>query len=305
MQTKEPDTMTLISIVIPVKNDPHIEKTLEALQRIRKPARTEIIVVDASSGSLDHIHKQFPSVRWIHFKSKQKHSYTFSEQMNAGLKAVRGDYIALIDADCIPQSTWLVELFKPIKNLHQSYVTGMVRSSGKPTTYDPHWQGIPDGSYRDEAGSANSLFSRELLQTVGYYDEHFAAGSDIDFSWRAIRKGYKIYYAKRAVLYDDWGTFAQERSRAIRYGRARVQLYRKHPHRLPNLLKQERTILIYPLFLLGLPIAIWFPWYLLLLLIPLAKNYKRQPFRFLVLNLLYGWGTLLGCARALAGCKRL
>ena len=91
----------MISIIIPVKNDRRIEITIKDLLKIPKPEKTEIIVVDASEGNLDDIKKKFPKVRWIYFHNKTGKKYTFTEQINLGLKNIRGDLIAFI-ADKLP-----------------------------------------------------------------------------------------------------------------------------------------------------------------------------------------------------------
>jgi hypothetical protein len=45
----------MISIIIAVKNDIRIDKTLEELVKIPRPEKTEILVIDASEGNLDEI----------------------------------------------------------------------------------------------------------------------------------------------------------------------------------------------------------------------------------------------------------
>ena len=45
---------------------------------------------------------------------------------------------------------------------------------------------------------------------VGYFDERFNYGSDMDFCWRAIKEGYKIRRNEKACLYHEWGNLKQE-----------------------------------------------------------------------------------------------
>src|SRR3989344_7095487 len=116
----------MISIIIPVKNDRKIEGTLKSIEKIKKPQKTEIIVVDASKKeTLLDIRQKFPKVRWIYYDNKTGKKITIPEQRNLGIKKCKGDLIAFIDADCIPDKNWLVELYSCIEE-DEEYVTGKV-----------------------------------------------------------------------------------------------------------------------------------------------------------------------------------
>jgi len=280
----------MISIIIPVKNDRKIDNLLLSLKGISKPEKTEILVIDASKGTLDDIKERFPEVSWIYFNRKSNKTYTFTEQINDGLHKIKGNIIVFIDADCIPKKDWLVELTKPIINNKENYVTGRVASFKGKSFHDDTWDRA--NKYRQDAGSANSAFSKKILLDIGYYDENFEAGSDIDFSWRAIDAGYKILHNPRAVIVDDWGDLKQEIKRAIRYGEARVLLYKKHPNRWKNLFGYQADTIIFPLFILFLPFTLIIPFYPLFLLIPLIRSRKNEPFKKLLFDLSHGLGIL-------------
>ena len=46
--------------------------------------------------------------------------------------------------------------------------------------------------YLNECPTINLAFRREAFDAVGGFDEAFAYGSDVDFSWRLIDAGYRI-----------------------------------------------------------------------------------------------------------------
>lgn len=287
----------MISIIIPVKNDKRIEKTLKKLEKIPKPEKTEILVVDASEGKLDAIKKKFPTVRWVYFYNKTDKNYTLPEQRNLGLKKARGDLIAFIDADCIPTQNWLINLTKPIREEGEDYVTGLVKPLGGPSVYDIEWEKAAKRKYRNVAGTANTIFKRKILSEVGYFDEDFEYGEDSDFTWRVIDAGYKIRYNKEAVIFDYFGNLKQRIRRSINYGIARVRLYKKHPDKWRNLFGYSADTWIYPVYILLLPITFFWPYYLLFLLIPLTRNLltkslRKKPIEKIFLDLIFGLGVL-------------
>jgi cellulose synthase/poly-beta-1,6-N-acetylglucosamine synthase-like glycosyltransferase len=206
------------------------------------------------------------------------------------LHAAQGQIIAFIDADCIPENDWLVELTSPIINNKENYVSGCVKSVNGKSFHDGTW--LRAKKYRQDAGSANSAFNKKVLLDIGYYDENFEAGSDIDFSWRAIDAGYKILYNPRAVILDDWGNLKQEIKRAFRYGEARILLYKKHPGRWRNIFSYHADTIIFPLFILFLPLTLFIPYYPILLIVPLIRSRKREPFKKLLFDLSHGLGVL-------------
>jgi hypothetical protein len=76
------------------------------------------------------------------------------------------------------------------------------------------------------------------------------------------------------------------------YGKARARLYRKHRARRRSILRSDPIAVVYPLFLLGLPLTLIFPCYPLLLLIPAWRNRSEGVIRVLVDHLWFGAGVL-------------
>ena len=282
----------MISIIIAVKNDRRIDKTLEELVKIPRPEKTEILVIDASEGNLDEIKKKFPSIRWIYFRNQTGKKRTFVEQINLGSEKARGDILAYIDSDCIPTRDWLFNLIKPIREEEEDIVAGRIKSVGGRTTWDVGREKLDSKKYITECPTMNMAINASILDKIGPRDESFNFGSDIDFTWRATDLGYKIRYNKNAVIYHDWGNFRQEIKRNFWYGEGRARLYKKHPHRWKNLFGYDIIVLIYPLYIIFLPLTFFWPYYPLLILVPIIKNIKRQPLKVPFLHLIYGFGVL-------------
>jgi len=281
-----------VSIVIINKNDRLIADTLQALQTVRKPLPCEVVVVDASEGRLDDIAQQFPGVVWIPFASKTGRRFTIPEQRNTGVASATGDLIAFTDASCIPNEDWLEKLLAPILSGEERLVAGSTISRGAGTIHDQNRDLRAGQKYLTECPTINLAFSREAFEKIGGFDERFDYGSDVDFSWRATDLGYKVRYVPEAIVAHDWGKTSDDAKRAYRYGIARARLYKKHPHRYKQLFGHDITVLIYPLFILGLPLTFWFWPYPFLVIIPLLRNIRQQPFKVLIKHLIYGAGSL-------------
>lgn len=274
----------MISIIIPTKNDLDLDKTLKSVTNTKKPEKTEIIVVDASKKEiLLNIKEKFPKVRWFYYKNKDGKKRTFVEQLNLGTRKAKGDILVFVDGGCIVDKDWLFELTKPLIKEKEDFVLGFVKPIGK-----SHHDLEKKSMYLDSCGTTNTAIKRDVVLRVGERDVRFSYGSDIDFSWRAIDLGYKIRYVPNAVMYHNWGDFKQEVKRSKNYGIAKARLYKKHKSRSLNFNFSNMQTLSYPLFILGLPITLFWKYYPLLLIIPFIKDLNKNPFKTLTLNLIFG-----------------
>lgn len=268
----------MISIVIISKDEASLDGTLTAVTSQVKPLgeSAEVIVVDASDHRLDCVRlRHEEQVRWVRFDQPPGITVTIPHQRNVGVHEAKGEVIVFIDAACEPEPDWLTRLVAPIlQGEHVS--TGRVllpRGSNGQKRIDRLIEEQTRGSdYLRQCGSANTAFRRQVFDAIGGYDEGFAYGSDTDFSWRVKDAGYRIRWVPDAVIRHDWGTWRRQLRRHYVYGKARVRLYRKHRVRLRHVLRHDFVVVAYPIFLLGLPLTIVFPFYPALLLIPAWRN---------------------------------
>lgn len=284
----------MISVVVISKDEAELDETLSDVERevssLAQPG--EIVVVDASSGRLDYIRQRHEAaVRWLDFQQPPGVRVTIPHQRNVGVRAARGDIIVFTDAACRPREEWLARLVAPLREEENvvSGITGDPRGLGR---YELTAEDLQKGDYLRESSTLNFAFRREVFDAVGGFDETFAYGSDVDFSWRLTDLGYRILRVRDAVLLHDWGTSRRQRRRSYLYGKARARLYRKHKARRRHILRDDPMVVVYPLFLLGLPLTLVFPLYPLLLLIPAWRNRHRGAVQVLVDHLWFGVGVL-------------
>jgi hypothetical protein len=282
-----------VSFVVVNRDDRQVEATLSALREVSSSTRhrTETVVVDASEGRLDDIRDRFPEVTWLPF-TPQPGRTTIPEQRNVAVGASTGEIVVFIDASCVPDAGWLDHLLAPIVDEGERVVAGEHRSTGAPGLRDEVAQHRAGLRYLDEAPTINLAVTRAVLDEIGGLDETFRYGSDVDFTWRATDAGHPVRYAPEAVVAHDWGDARAEARRSYKYGKARMRLYAKHRARRAAALRNDPEAVVYPLYLLGLPLALRHRWYLALLAIPLVRNRRSRPLLTVAHHLIGGAGVL-------------
>jgi GT2 family glycosyltransferase len=297
----------MISIVVISKDEPALDSTLTDLADQAKSLgeATEIVVVDASEARLDPIRRRHEAdIRWVPFRQPPGVAVSIPHQRNTGVREARGEIVVFTDSGCRPEPGWLERLVAPLRAGEHVASGTALDSAGQPGLYGhaghtghtghtgPTGQALHPSRYLTECATINLAFRREAFDAVGGFDERFAYGSDVDFSWRLVEAGYRIRSVPDAVVRHDWGTWRRQLRRSYLYGRARTRLYRKHQHRLKGILRRDPVVVIYPLFLLGLPVTFFFPLYPALLLIPAWRNRSNGAVKVLADHLTFGVGVL-------------
>ena len=129
----------------------------EALQRQTFRDFETLLVLDrgVDEATRAELLRRYPHVRQV---PGAEPNY-FAEK-NAGAAAARGEIVALIDADCIPDPAWLETLAAPFAG-GADVVTGMTRYAGH--SLAARTFSVPDfGSVLDEQGSATGIMLNNL-----------------------------------------------------------------------------------------------------------------------------------------------
>lgn len=289
----------MISVVIICKDEATLDDTLATVkaQVAELNEAGEVLVVDASAGRLDYIRQRHQAdVRWIDFRPPVGVSISIPHQRNTGVRAADSDIIIFTDAGCLPNAGWLEQMVTPLLK-GENAVAGMSQDMAGTLTFPTaHIGQVGESgggqSYLVECPTLNFGFRRTVFDAIGGFDEGFTYGSDVDFTWRLNDAGYRVLYAPEACLRHDYGASRRQNRRSYLYGKARARLYRKHRARRRTILRDDPITIVYPLFLLGLPLTFVFPLYPLLLLVPAWRNRSEGIVRVLVDHLWYGAGVL-------------
>jgi cellulose synthase/poly-beta-1,6-N-acetylglucosamine synthase-like glycosyltransferase len=229
-----------VSVVIPVYNDrARLDRCLAALARQRPvEGGFEVIVVD--DGSNDEPGEVV--CRYLFARLLRQANAGPAAARNRGVAAAAAPILAFLDADCVPDPDWLVELIRPLEDPGISGVQGryVTRQRSLVARFaqleiEQRYAIMQRESSIDMVGTYSASFRRAVFDEFGGFDTRFriASGEDADFSFRVHRGGHRLVHAPRAVVAHDHPDTARKYF-GQKLGRAywRFLLYRKHPDKI-------------------------------------------------------------------------
>jgi glycosyltransferase involved in cell wall biosynthesis len=232
----------MVSVIIPCRNGAEtLPDQLDALARQSYAGDWEVVLVD--NGSTDGSAElamdwagRLTSVRVVRTDARG-----VSRVRNAGVRAARGDLVALCDADDVVVPGWLDAMVEAAAAA--DLVGGALDDTTLNTAESVVWRGLrPQGEllarldHLPYAPGGNCAVWRDVFEALGGWDPAFVGGSDdVDFSWRAIGLGFHLAFAPEAVIQyryrgSLWGLCRQY----FRYGYTEAQLYQRYRADLPG-----------------------------------------------------------------------
>ena len=227
-----------VTVVIPNWNGERFLSSCLGSLRQQSFLDFETVLVDNGStdGSLAFVSRNFAEVRVLPLGENKG----FSAAVNAGIRASRAEYVALLNNDTATDPRWLETLVRTAEAYSEvgSFASKLVdfddrrvldgagdalRRSGLPYRLG---HGEPDHGQYDRtafvlsACAAAALYRRSMLDYVGLFDEDFFAYcEDGDLSMRAQLAGYRCLYVPEAVVYHVGSASTGKRSPfAVRLG---------------------------------------------------------------------------------------
>ncbi len=208
-----------VSIIIPNYNGQNLlaknlPQVLKAANRYNP--NTEIIVVDDASSdeSIPFVRKNFPKVASI---AKEKND-GFSTTCNLGVKKATGEIVILLNSDVFPDDGFLSPLIKHFDDsnvfavgcLDLSMEDGREVEKGRGIGHFErgfllHARGNIDKSNTLWASGGSSAFDRSKWAELKGMDEIYNPFyyEDIDLSYRALKKGWKIIFDKNVIVHHN------------------------------------------------------------------------------------------------------
>lgn len=199
----------------------------------------EVIIVDNGStdGSVNSLEGQYPD---LNIKIRNLgNNLGFAAANNIGAHLAHGKWLALLNTDAFPESTWLEELLSASKNYdnYTSFSSRQIQANnpafldGAGDAYHTSglaWRinlGYPADDYGLEFTelfspcAAAAMYLREAFLAVDGFDEtFFSYFEDVDLGFRMQLKGYRCLYVPRAVVHHvGSATFGEKSDFAFYY----------------------------------------------------------------------------------------
>jgi GT2 family glycosyltransferase len=195
----------------------YLEACLRAVEG-QHDVRAEIVLVDNGStdGTVELVRSTFPSVRIVRLEQNQG----FAGGNNAGAREARGEFLAFLNNDTVPESNWLSTLRLGIdRDAGFALVTSRIVYMHDPGIIDSAGDGLfragaafkrHHGERVDSAETpievfgvcgAACLMPRAVFEELGGFDaDFFASHEDVDLSYRARLHGYRCRYVPAALV---------------------------------------------------------------------------------------------------------
>ena len=205
------EKLPTFSIIVPVKDEERVVgRLLKTLLKLDYPSpKKEIIIVE--DGSVDKTTKickkytrQYPEcIKFIH----QPKSNGKPSALNCALKHVRGEIVAIFDADNVPEPDALLRVAEYFENPSIAAVQGTPCSINADenmlTKFISYEEAVRFQAYFRGKDALNlfvpltgscQFIRRDVLKEIGGWDEE-SLSEDMEMSAKLTQKGYNVKYA--------------------------------------------------------------------------------------------------------------
>lgn len=204
-----------ISVVVPVFNEEaEIAELLDSLLALNWPSeRLEILCVDNNSTDRSlEILRSYSAVTVLQEPVPGPYM-----ARNTAIRAARGEFIALTDADCQVTPNWLLELWQDFDDPQVGVVGGTLVPRAV-SNYIDYFEGYVLKSPNHSHGSArtqpyvvtaNVMYRKAVFDELGLFDTENFSGPDVEMSWRVLQSGrytLKICDENQAVVQHRYRT---------------------------------------------------------------------------------------------------
>ncbi len=229
-------TWPLISVVVCSYNGSRtIRQTLEGLRGLQYPRFEVIVVDDGSTDSTAALAGEYDA-RLIRTQNQG-----LSAARNVGWQAARGEIVAYLDDDAIPDAHWLQYLASAFMAHDYAGIGGPnlgVLEDGFMAQCVDHAPGNPThvlltDREAEHLPGCNMAYRRACLEAIEGFDAQFRiAGDDVDLCWRLHQRGWKLGFHPAAMVWHHRrGTIGGYWRQQLNYGRAEAMLERKWPEK--------------------------------------------------------------------------
>ena len=188
-----PSERTLVSFIIPAKNEEHLlPETLDSIINIiDSRIEYEIIVVDNGSSDNTITIAQDKNARVI-----TQHTGTIGSLRNTGASQAHGNSLVFLDADVSITQEWLAPFLDTIESFKNNpyIITGSRCSTSESAGWiSSSWfQQPPVIRHTTHVGTGHMITTKILFNSISGFDESLKTAEDFDFCTRAIKSGASV-----------------------------------------------------------------------------------------------------------------
>ena len=294
-----------VSVVVPNLNSSVIDEVVSA---VLEQADEVSCTLDVWVVGQDRHRLVRPNAR-VHFLLTPSPVWP-AEARNLGASASEGRRLIFLDADCVPQSGWLVAMldatdrwpdFGAISGAMLPAGDTFALECGQVSGFHEHLNLNPSCQRRALA-SFSLLMPRTVWAEVGRFDEQFRCAEDLDISARTALLGYPLYFEPGAVVRHrpERGSLRSLWRHAIRAGTQSIQVRQRHAdyYRMPRWTASGLLwILLSPVIAVGRTIQIYKA-------TPGLRYYWRCAPWVVLSKLAWCWGAAVGLTQTEHGSAR-
>jgi len=243
-----------------------LEDLLSALQDQQTGGlfRFSILIVDNDSlCSAESIVLSFARKSTINIGYYVEQIQNISLARNKAIQNAKGDFIAFIDDDEIPEKKWLYSLYQTLHHFNAHAVLGPVLPYYK--VPPPKW--VIKGKFYErptyktgfkidwrKGRTGNLLVKKEIFQATGeLFDPNFGSGGeDQDFTRRMIQKGFVFVWCNEARAYEIVPPIRWNRVFMVKRALLRGKMSLRYP--TSRFIMLIKSILAIPIYAMALPL---------------------------------------------------
>jgi cellulose synthase/poly-beta-1,6-N-acetylglucosamine synthase-like glycosyltransferase len=243
LKNPKPKRFPSITFLVPAYNEErNIERCLRSILNLNYPKdKLKVIVID--DGSTDNtakIVRKFKKVKLIRQKNSGKAS-----AINNGLRHVKTELVACMDADSFPDKDYLLKMVGRMEKKSVAAVTPAMKvSKTRSIIQKIQWVeylwaiflrkifSIFDCQY--VTPGPGSVYKKEVLEKIGDFDEKNLT-EDMEIAFRIVNNGYRIDNSMDAYVYTDAErSFKELYRQRLRWYRGYIQNTIKYSHMIAN-----------------------------------------------------------------------
>ncbi|NJL86559.1 MAG: glycosyltransferase [Leptolyngbyaceae cyanobacterium SM1_1_3] len=249
------DNLPQVSVIVPVYNgERDLPELLKRLMQQSYPRdRVEYLLVDNAScdrtQSLIQTAERQAQAQGIrlHLLQETKIQSAYAAR-NTGIRAAQGEILAFTDADCYPQSDWLIHLVQPFQDPQIGLAVGEIVAFPGRTWLEQYAERKQLLSQRHTlthpfcpyGQTANLAVKAKALEQTGLFRPYLTTGGDADLCWRLQQGGWQHRFVETAVIQHRHRSSLQELySQWHRYGRSNRFLHELHGVELTRSLSRQ------------------------------------------------------------------